>query len=111
MSAMDGVTILNTYDRAAGYGILVPIGLIVLFVVWWCWIGVAKMGINKLMATGVAIGFIIVFLAFAAFTFKINNDPHVEYDVLTSDNVAFNEFVDKYDIVSINGKIVRVTEK
>ena len=39
------------------------------------------------------------------------NTTHMEYTVTVDDNVGFNDFYEKYEIVSVNGHEYRVVEK
>ena len=39
------------------------------------------------------------------------NNIHVEYKVIIDDSVGFNEFYEKYEIISINGNIYTIAEK
>ena len=54
---------------------------------------------------------IIVYSAFCVGQVIKYNTTHMEYTVTVNDNVSFNDFYEKYEIVSIDGNEYRVKEK
>ena len=53
----------------------------------------------------------IVYFAWCAVQVVKYNKTHMEYTVTINDNVSFNDFHEKYEIVSIDGNEYRVKEK
>ena len=52
-------------------------------------------------------------LVFAILFYKIENpiSYKIQYQVTADDSVSLNEFLEKYNIISIDGKIYTVEEK
>ena len=56
---------------------------------------------------------LVVILYIVTLVVQINgyNKTHMEYTVTVNDNVSFNDFHEKYEIVSVDGEEYRVKEK
>lgn len=53
----------------------------------------------------------IVFTSEADIAYDKNNVQHYQYQVVVSDEVEFNEFMEKYEILEQNGDIYTVQER
>ena len=54
---------------------------------------------------------VLIFVWFVVFEIKQYHDTHMEYTITIDDSVGFNEFYNKYEIISVNDKEYRVIEK
>jgi Ca2+/H+ antiporter len=54
---------------------------------------------------------VIMYVVFWVFQINNYNKTHIEYTVTIDDSVSFNDFHEKYEIVSVNGNEYRVVEK
>ena len=83
---------------------------IVLFVYW----NIYKKSYNRSDRSATKFCSVIVIILFIVFwIFQINghNKIHMEYTIIIDDNVSFNDFYEKYEIVSMDGTEYRVVEK
>lgn len=109
---MDGVTILNQYPEVTnspiwGLGAVILIALTIIGIVLAIW----KKDFS----------YIVVFIVFGVFMGLLGTGlfgkyipretGKITYQVTISDNVSFNEFADKYEIVAQDGLIYTVKEK
>lgn len=109
---MTGVEILNVtvVDNRIPLFILGCLALIIGFIV--C--GFAVKAFKNREYLFVIIGFFLGMAAFGAgiFAFVSSNDfPKTFYKVTIDDNVSMSEFLDKYEIVEIEGKIYEIAER
>lgn len=108
---MDGVTILSTYScNAYEPGTIFACMLIMMVMVF---VTVMAHDVfnkeNVTVLCGIVIAVFIVFASYDVFT-DICTEWE-EYSVTLADNVSFNAFCDKYEIISTDGAILRVKEK
>lgn len=54
---------------------------------------------------------VIIYVAFWIFQLNKYNTTHMEYTVIVDNGVSFNDFHEKYEIISVNGNEYRVVEK
>ena len=54
---------------------------------------------------------LVVFITGFCVLLKEYRDTHIEYTVTVDDSVSFNDFHEKYEIVSVDGNEYRVKEK
>ena len=54
---------------------------------------------------------VVIFVVFSVFEIKDYHTTHMEYTITIDDNVGFNEFYNKYEIISVDGETYRVIEK
>ena len=54
---------------------------------------------------------VVMYICFWTFQIDKYNTTHMEYTITVDDNVSFNDFHAKYEIVSVNGNEYRVVEK
>jgi hypothetical protein len=52
-----------------------------------------------------------MYVVFWVFQINNYNKTHIEYTVTIDDSVSFDDFHEKYEIVSVNGNEYRVVEK
>lgn len=125
---MKGVTILNSMEVVAETGhiwdikctislIVLILGIISLVIIihsikkyddveescWWC-----RTPVIILVATMISIGFT------STACFYLQDKPtayKTQYQVSVDDSVTMNEFTEKYNIISIDGKIYTVEER
>ena len=60
---------------------------------------------------GFLLGFSMVFFVYPCTAHTTDTVDHIEYKVTISDDVNFNEFNDKYEILDQEGKIFTVKER
>lgn len=105
---MEGVTILNTIP---GFS---PILLVVLlFIIFIFGLSILSYGkVNKISDGRLLLVFIATILAFVAMItcFFIPSQPK-RYEVTISDDVTFNDFVEKYKIIEERGQIFIIEER
>lgn len=119
---MNGVTILNSVEIVAetahGWNNRCTIsfcimagGLLLFLIMLWISGKWHEEVFNVLSVIG---GAMFVFgLVFTLLFYKIENPVSykIQYQVTADDSVSLNEFLEKYDIISIDGKIYTVEEK
>lgn len=54
---------------------------------------------------------VVMYVVFWVFQINNYNKTHIEYTVTIDDSVSFNDFHEKYEIVSVNENEYRVVEK
>lgn len=114
---MDGVTILSEMSVRGEelFFVIAWILLSITFIVgaiWdnidnWCYFGWS----SRIMS-------IIFTILLGAFMFVVSvglcgeyNTFHTEYEVTIDDSVGFNEFIDRYEIISADGNVYTVIER
>ena len=119
---MKGITILNSMEIVAetahswntrctvSFCIMV-IGLLLLLCMLWVSGKLHEEVFNMFSVIGSAM--FIFGLVFTILFYKIENPVSykIQYQVTADDSVSLNEFLEKYDIISIDGKIYTVEEK
>ena len=63
---------------------------------------------TALFCTGIAV---VLYIVFIGFEIKQYNTTHMEYTITIDDSVGFNEFYDKYEVISVDGEKYRVIER
>lgn len=63
---------------------------------------------TALVCFGIAV---VLYIAFVGFEIKQYNTTHMEYTITIDDSVGFNEFYDKYEVISVDGEKYRVIER
>lgn len=106
---MSGVTILNVKDAflPAIYkhqNIIIPI-LIILVVA--SIVGIVLL-IDHEIVSHIFFG---VFILSALFLVIFACAQPIQYDVILDNSVSYNEFIEKYDVIAVNGKIYTVKLK
>ena len=119
---MNGVTILNSMEVVAetayGWNTKCTISLCVmiaglLLLLSMLWIS-GKWDKDVVNVIGVICSLMFVFgLVFTIVFYKTENPIayKTQYQVTADDSVSLNEFLERYDIISIDGKIYTVEEK
>ena len=67
--------------------------------------------ITKITIRFCSILLIVLYIVFWGFQINSYNTTHMEYTVVVDDNVSFNEFYKKYEIISVDGNKYRVVGK
>lgn len=115
---MNGVTIIKEHlCRVIGLSDLISVGLIVtamfvgiLMLYRWIFKNNIYDKDTKVLTTVCSI-VIVILLALSWVTLISQyNTTHLEYTVKVDDSVGFNEFFDRYEIVSVDGDEYRVKE-
>lgn len=119
---MPGVEILATEEVIVNSGIrlwpcfLIAIGAFFIFaIICWIIIDLIFNGSDSFwtfwmgIVTGCLAG--IAFFFIASGFFRCPKKYETYYQVIVSDSVLMNEFLEKYEILNINGKIYTVKEK
>lgn len=119
---MNGVTILNSVEIVAetahGWNnrctisfCIMAAGLLLLLYMLWVSGKCREEVFNVFSVIGVAM--FVFGLVFTILFYKIENPIayKTQYQVTADDTVSLNEFLEKYDIISIDGKIYTVEEK
>ncbi len=106
---MSGVTILNVKDAFLPtiyehQNIIMPI-LIILLVA--SLVGIALFADHEIV-TGIFFG---VFILSVLFALILACAHPILYDVVLDNSVSYNEFIEKYDVIEVNGKIYTVKLK
>lgn len=116
---MNGITIIEEhFCRQVSLQELIVLGCLItllcvgaLFVYWFVWKNSVKTkGLKICILT---CSMLIVVTCIASWCFQINayNTTHMEYTVTIDDTVGFNEFHEKYEIVSENDDEYRIKER
>lgn len=106
---MSGVTILNVKDAflPAVYehqNIIIPI-LIILAVM-------SLAGVLLFISHEIVpYIFLVIFILSVLFMFIFTCAQPIRYDVILDNSVNYNEFIEKYDVIEVNGKIYTVQLK
>lgn len=116
---MNGVAIVSEYlCRAVELGELIGMGIFITLlysVVFCCYKFAYKYSLmdKKSKITMVVSLILLVALYIWFWIFQINkyNTIHMEYTVTIDDYVSFNDFYEKYEIISVNEDEFRVMEK
>ena len=114
---MKGITIIEEHlcrvvelTTLIGIGVFVTLlcGSIIAFYMW-----ASKYGDShtKKPARICSVFIIILYIITWAVQIDNYNKTHMEYTVIVDDTVSFNDFHEKYEIVSVNGNEYRVLEK
>ena len=114
---MNGITIIEEHlCRVVELRALVGIGIFMTLIVggiltFYCW--ASKHCDNSSKKAARICSVLVVILYIVTLVVQINgyNKTHMEYTVIVNDNVSFNDFHKKYEIVSIDGIEYRVKEK
>lgn len=116
---MDGVTILNTWTEVHvtnWIGGLITVIFMSITVAFLLFLIVSVInGIIEHYWRGVAIGICccVTSAALTLFSFQVIGQPKCVtiYEVTMSDDVSFNEFMERYTIISQRGNIYKVEDK
>lgn len=101
---MDGVSILQTYTSLNPWSIFCIIAIIILMIVYLCTFKNTKFKQKIILLA------CIITLVCASITIgKLASDTI--YKVTVDDSVSFNNFMEKYEIQNVQGKIYEVIEK
>lgn len=116
---MDGITIIEEhlcrvveFGEFIGFGIFITYicAMALLFYIWsYKCCNLDKT--NKIVTIVCSILLIVINVGFWVFQTHKYNTTHMEYTVIVDDSVSFNDFHEKYEIVSVNGNEYRVVEK
>ena len=111
---MEGVEILNiihTYSRLVhpDWVIALGIAIIIISIIGICTVNHPT--IQNILLTMVTIAIVGFGICLVCASIKTNKIVDTKYQVIVSDDVNFNEFQEKYEIIEQNGKIYTVREK
>lgn len=116
---MKGITIIEEYlcrvvdtPSLIGLGIfmtLLYVGVIVFF--RWLYKSNSTSQNDKKTIRCCSVVLIIAYIALWVCLICNYNITHIEYTVIIDDSVSFNDFYEKYEIVSVNNDEFRVLEK
>lgn len=112
---MDGVNILNTIveythnDLWCIIGwIAVIIGIISLILLL---LSIQEYRITLIVISSIALIACFLTVAFSIYKWDTTATPYNTYQVTVDDDVSMNEFNDRYEVLSIDGKIYTVIDK
>lgn len=71
----------------------------------------SKSKATKILIWCCSVAVVIMNIVFWAIQISNYNETHFEYTIEVDDSVGFNDFFDKYEIVSVDGERYRVTER
>lgn len=115
---MDGITIVaEHFCRVVEFRELIGIGIFITLLICgglFLYRYMYKIETNKTNKRLIVVcSLLLVALYIWFWTFQIDkyNTTHMEYTVTVDDNVSFNDFYAKYEIVSVNGNEYRVVKK
>ena len=114
---MNGITIIEEHlCRVVKLGPLIGIGIFITLSVcgvlaFYYWTSKYSDDSDKKAARVCSILIIIIYIITLVVQINGYNETHMEYTVTVNDNVSFNDFHKKYEIVSIDGNEYRVKEK
>lgn len=108
---MNGVTILNEYFTKSyfpGWCVII-ISILLVICLLTTSIGIEER--NNYFWVGLCCG--VGFAVFLVYGWYVSEQPSSikEYQVIISDNVSMIEFMEKYEIINVEGKIYTVREK
>lgn len=116
---MEGITILSEHlcrvvelRQLIGTGILITLICVGgLFIYKWMYEYSNKDKQTKTLYFACSTVLLIANILFWIAQIYNYNTTHMEYTVTVDDNVSFNDFYERYEIVSIDGSAYRVVEK
>ena len=116
---MNGITIIEEHLCRAlelpaliFFGIFVTLligGVLSLYMTMYKTTAVSKS--SKIILIVCSIILIIMYAVFWVVQVNRYNNTHTEYTITIDDSVSFNDFNEKYEVISINGNEYRVVEK
>lgn len=111
---MEDVTILNTiyeYGRLISpiWFLIFAIAALIIAFIGMCTVNYDT--IQRILHILIAIAIIGIAICGIGASIKTNKIVDTKYQVIVSDDVNFNEFHEKYEIIEQNGKIYTVREK
>lgn len=112
---MNGVTIIEEHlCRVVEFGELVGFGIFVtlltaaaLYFYWWVYNHTES---NKMLSVICAVLVVVICIVFWIVQINRYNVTYKEYTVTVDDSVSLNEFLERYEIVSVDGDEYRVKE-
>lgn len=112
---MNGVTIIEEHlCRVVEFGGLVGFGTFVtlltvaaLYFYWWAYNHTES---NKMLAIICAVLVVVICIVFWIVQINRYNVTYKEYTVTVDDSVSFNDFMERYEIVSVDEDEYRVKE-
>ena len=113
---MDGINVIaEHFCRETSVAMLIVGGAIVTILVAIALVIYWKIYKNNSSLKNFIIGCSIVILSILALFWYLMidgyNTTHMEYTITIDDTIGFNEFNEKYEIISVNGNEYRVKEK
>ena len=112
---MNGITIIEEhFCRVVEFGELISSGILVtlltaaaLYFYWWAYNHTES---NKRLAIIYSVLLVIIYAVFWIAQINRYNVTYKEYTVTVDDSVGLNEFLERYEIVSVDGDEYRVKE-
>ena len=116
---MDGITIVAEHlCRVIEWGELIGFGIFItllciggLLFYRWGYKHCKSNKANKITIFICSIILVIINICFWIVQINKYNTTHIEYTIIVDDSVSFNDFYEKYEIISINEDRYRVIEK
>lgn len=107
---MEGVTILN---QISGWNLMDYLLVGIFILVFLVGVIMIKSGALAEDKPSIFLGIFTSFVGGFLFTALLCSNPNLynRYEVTVSDDVSLNEFLERYDIVSVRGDIYTVKEK
>lgn len=111
---MNGITILNSYTDPSFYNNFISI-VCILFIVGFVLFFIAILS-DKIFLFYLSIFLLIgsvIYAIIGGIILKSNKEEnaHLIYEVTIDDEVSFSKFMEKYDILDVEGKIYTIREK
>ena len=107
---MDGITILNSYADVGAESTIIC-GLFFLFIAFIFFFGALITDEGLLVAFATPFAVISFTLLIVGFCQNATEPKRMIYEVTIDDNVSLSEFMDKYTILEVDGKIYTICEK
>jgi hypothetical protein len=112
---MNGVTIIEEhicrvveFVELVGFGIFVTLlAAAALYFYWWVYNHTES---NKMLPVICAVLLVVICIVFWIVQINRYNVTYKEYTVTVDDSVSLNEFLERYEIVSVDGDEYRVKE-
>lgn len=118
---MNGVTIVEEHlcrvvelPALIGTGIFITLliaGGLLLYKLVWKYGLVCNTKRDKITTIVCSMLLVVMYIVFWVSQISNYNKTHMEYTITVDDSVGFNDFHEKYEIVSVNGNEYRVVEK
>lgn len=115
---MNGITIVEEhlcrvidFGELIGYGIFITLIICAALFFYRFMYKTETTEATKKLSIVCSMLLVVMYVLFWMFQIVKYNTTHMEYTVTVDDNVSFNDFHAKYEIVSVNGNEYRVLKK
>lgn len=109
---MSGINIIvEHFCREVGLGTLIASIIVITLMVSCAFWDVNRICESTSTKKLVIVCSVVIIAVYIYFQVNRYNTTHMEYTVTVDDNVSFNDFHEKYEIISVNGLEYRVKEK